>query len=63
MPGRQYYLRGRDDRFVKAYELLATEIAVELGANLTTAERDFRLMVDLEMEIANVRHKLYIYPE
>ncbi|KAK3104371.1 hypothetical protein FSP39_000406 [Pinctada imbricata] len=54
MPGRKYYLQGRDDVMVKAYEVLAKEIATELGADPTTVQNDVKEMVDLEFEIANI---------
>ncbi|KAK6188536.1 hypothetical protein SNE40_004694 [Patella caerulea] len=54
MPGQKYYLKGRNDTMVKAYEDLATKVAVLLGANETTAKQDMMDMVDFEWKLANI---------
>lgn len=60
MPGRSYYLADRNDSMIKAYEQLGISIAVGLGADPTTAADDMKKIVDLEIELANVRLNIFI---
>ena len=55
MPNRDYYLKGRDDKTLLAYETYATEMAIMFGADPSTAKTDTQAMVDFEIELANVR--------
>lgn len=57
MPNREYYLKGRNDKTLLAYEQFATEMAVMFGANEATAKNDMKDMVDFEIKLANVRFK------
>lgn len=54
LPGRKYYLVSRDDPFLKAYEKLMKNIALELGANATTVTNSVKQVVDFEIQLANV---------
>ncbi|XP_021361073.1 membrane metallo-endopeptidase-like 1 isoform X2 [Mizuhopecten yessoensis] len=54
MPDRKYYLNGRNDRTLKAYEKYAVELAKAFGANQATAEQQMKEMVDFEIKIANL---------
>lgn len=54
MPSREYYLKGRDDRPLMAYENLARSVATVLGADTQQAETEMKEMVDFEIELAKV---------
>ncbi|XP_033763934.1 neprilysin-1-like isoform X2 [Pecten maximus] len=54
MPDRKYFLNGRDDKTLKAYERFAVELAKAFGADSTSAEQQIREMVDFEIKIANL---------
>ncbi len=54
MPSRDYYLRGRDDRQLMAYQTYAIKVAITLGADEQTAEREITDVVDFEILLANV---------
>ncbi|XP_050401101.1 neprilysin-4 [Patella vulgata] len=54
MPGRDYYLKGRNDTMVKAYEDLAVKVAVVLGATQNDAAKQMKEMVDFEVNLANI---------
>ncbi|VDI27817.1 Hypothetical predicted protein [Mytilus galloprovincialis] len=54
MPNREYYLKGRNDKTLLAYEQFATEMAVMFGANEATAKNDMKDMVDFEIKLANI---------
>ncbi|KAK6176886.1 hypothetical protein SNE40_015099 [Patella caerulea] len=54
MPGRSYYLRGRDDVMVQAYEKYGVELAMNLGADSATATTDIKDLVDFEFLLANI---------
>ncbi|ESO93428.1 hypothetical protein LOTGIDRAFT_176742 [Lottia gigantea] len=54
MPGRDYFLRGRDDVMLKAYEEYGINLAVEMGTDRLAAEADFKDLVDFEIQLANV---------
>lgn len=53
LPDREYFLRGRNDRKLLAYEKYAREMAVIFGADESTASNDMKDVVDFEIEIAN----------
>jgi predicted metalloendopeptidase len=55
MPSRDYYLKGRDDKTLMAYQTMIQESAVAFGADETTAANDAKDIVDMEIELANVR--------
>ena len=57
MPSRDYYLKGRNNTMLMAYQKMRTEIAVAFGADRDTAEEDTKNMVDFEIELANVSVK------
>ncbi|XP_071109862.1 neprilysin-like isoform X2 [Haliotis cracherodii] len=54
MPSRDYYLKGRDDSSVLAYEKYARDVAIMFGANETIAESDISKIIDFETELANI---------
>lgn len=54
MPNREYYLKGREDKTLLAYETFATEIAVMFGADEAVARNDMKDMVDFEIKLANI---------
>ena len=54
MPSRDYFLKGRNERQVMAYQNFAIQVAEALGANPTTARDEMTQMVDFEIQIANV---------
>ncbi|XP_060077927.1 neprilysin-1-like [Ylistrum balloti] len=54
MPDRKYFLNGRDDKMLKAYEKYAVELAKAFGADPTVAEQQMKEMVDFEIKIANL---------
>lgn len=54
MPNRDYYLKGRDDKTLLAYETYATEMAIMFGADPAVAKTDTQAMVDFEIELANI---------
>ena len=58
MPSRDYYLKGRDDKVLKAYETMVKNVLVALGADKMTAETDATHFVDLEIDLANVSFNL-----
>lgn len=53
LPDREYFLRGRNDRKLLAYQKYAQEMAVIFGAEESTASEDMKDVVDYEIEIAN----------
>ena len=55
MPNRDYYVKERNDTTLMAYQKMIKDIAVALGADDVTAEQDAKDMVDLEVDLANVR--------
>ena len=55
MPGRKYYFVERNNSMLMAYENLAKSIAIGLGANEQTATDDMKKVVDLEINIAQVK--------
>ena len=54
MPNRDYFLKGRDDPTLLAYENYATQMAIMFGADPMTAKYDMKEMVDFEVRLANV---------
>ena len=58
LPGRKYYLVERNDSNLEAYELLMRNIAVELGANVSSVDEDIKRVVDFEIQLANVSNSL-----
>jgi len=55
MPSRDYYLKGRNDTTLLAYETKLREIMVALGVEEATARQDAVDIVDMEIQLANVR--------
>ncbi|XP_060595555.1 neprilysin-1-like isoform X2 [Ruditapes philippinarum] len=55
MPDRDYYLKGRDDRTLMAYQAMIRDIGIAFGADPDTASTDARFIVDMEVQLANVR--------
>ena len=58
MPGRDYYLKGRGNPTLVAYQQFAVDVAKMLRADPTRAEREMMEMVDFEVKLANVRRRL-----
>ncbi|XP_053378803.1 neprilysin-4-like isoform X4 [Mercenaria mercenaria] len=54
MPSRDYYLKGRDDKTLMAYQTMIQDSAVAFGANIADASNDAKEIVDLEIELANI---------
>lgn len=54
MPSRDYYLRGRNDSTLLAYQKMMTNIAIAFGADPATAETDAGELMDFEIELANI---------
>ncbi|XP_060596084.1 neprilysin-like, partial [Ruditapes philippinarum] len=54
MPSRDYYLKGRDDKTLMAYQTMIQESAVAFGADEITAANDAKDIVDIEIELANI---------
>ncbi|XP_041377797.1 neprilysin-1-like [Gigantopelta aegis] len=54
MPSRDYYLKGRDDPILLAYEKYARDVAIMFGANETVAIQDTAKLLDLEIQLANI---------
>lgn len=54
MPNRDYFLKGRNDPVLLAYEKFATDTAIKFGADPEVAKNDMRDMVDFEIKLANV---------
>ena len=55
MPNRDYFLKARNDTTLLAYQKLIKDIAVTFGADEMAAEHDAKDVVDLEIDLANVR--------
>ncbi|XP_048750063.2 neprilysin-1-like [Ostrea edulis] len=53
LPDRDYFLKGRDDRKLLAYEKYATEMAIIFGADSGEAADAMKEVVDFEIDIAN----------
>ena len=54
LPGRKYYLVERNDSNLVAYESLMRNVALELGADVSSVDDDIRDVVDFEIQLANV---------
>ena len=54
MPGREYLLKGLDDKDVKAYLDYQIGLATLLGANRQNATKEQTLAVQFEIELAKV---------
>ena len=54
MPSRDYFLKGRNEPRITAYQTYAIQVVEALGANPTTAQDEMTDMVDFEIKIANV---------
>ena len=57
LPSREYYLDPDYRWAVDAYIRLATNVALEFGADVNTAEQQIRDAVAFETTLANVRYK------
>lgn len=55
MANREYYLKSRDDRVLRAYENMAINFSKALGAEPAEAERQMKDVIDFEIKLANVR--------
>lgn len=51
---RDFILQGRDSKFVKGYFQYMIDVAVELGSQKVTAERELRESLDFEIELAKI---------
>ena len=60
MPGRDYFLRGRDDKTLSTYQDLAINVAIALGASPETAKREMTDMIDFEIKLANVSSYMWL---
>lgn len=54
LPSQDYYLKSSSEADLQAYHKYMVSIAVLLGANATTAERELQEVVKFEMQLANV---------
>ncbi|XP_064642722.1 membrane metallo-endopeptidase-like 1 isoform X4 [Lineus longissimus] len=54
MPNRDYYLKGKNDTMLQAYQTLATGVAIAFGAEKAFAEQEISKMIDFEIELANI---------
>ena len=54
MPNRGYFLSGRDDPRLKAYETMVRKVMLEFGADPTTIDADMNDQIEFEIAIANV---------
>ena len=62
MPSRDYFLKGRNDTTLLAYQKMVNDIYVALGADPAVAKQDAKDLVDFEIELANVSMiVLYIF--
>lgn len=55
LPSQDYYLKASSEGDLQAYHKYMVSIAVLLGANATTAEKELQDVVKFEMQLANVR--------
>ncbi|XP_048750053.2 neprilysin-1-like [Ostrea edulis] len=53
LPTKDFFLKGRDDSKLLAYEKYATEMAIIFGADSVAAAHDMKKLVDFEIDIAN----------
>jgi hypothetical protein len=54
MPGREYLLKGLDDKAVKAYLEYQIDLAILLGADRERATKEQTLAVQFEINLAEV---------
>lgn len=54
MPSRDYYLKGRNDTTLMAYQTWIEEMMIAFGANADVARQDASDLVDFEIQLANV---------
>lgn len=54
MPSRDYYLKGSNDTTLMAFRTMWKDLAIELGAESQTADKDANDVVDLQTDIANI---------
>lgn len=54
LPSQDYYLKASSEGDLQAYHKYMVSIAVLLGANATTAEKELQDVVKFEMQLANV---------
>lgn len=54
LPSQDYYLKASSEGDLQAYHKYMVSIAVLLGANETTADRELQDVVKFEMQLANV---------
>ena len=59
MPSRDYYLKGRNDSMLLAYQKMKKDLAIAFGADPDMAEQDAKDLVDFEIELANVSSMLF----
>lgn len=55
LPSQDYYLKASSEGDLQAYHKYMVSIAVLLGANATTAEKELQDVVKFEMQLANVQ--------
>ena len=54
LPSRDYYQKENSEAELEAYHRYMTNIAILLGANPETAAEEFKRVIALEKELANV---------
>lgn len=59
--GREYLLKGINDKNVKAYFDFMVENAIIFGANRTTAEIEMKDALEFEIKLANVRASVHLH--
>lgn len=58
LPSQDYYLKASSEGDLQAYHKYMVSIAVLLGANATTAEKELQDVVKFEMQLANVSNPI-----
>lgn len=61
LPSRDYYLKSNSDVELKAYHRYMSQVAVLLGANATTAEKELDEVLKFEIQLANVSEVYFPY--
>lgn len=56
MPGREYLLKGLDDKDVKAYLNYQVSLATLLGADKNAAQQELTKSLEFEIQLANVSY-------
>ncbi|XP_052213119.1 neprilysin-1-like isoform X1 [Dreissena polymorpha] len=54
MSSRDYYMSGRDDPHIVAYEQFAVDTAILFGANASRAKAEMADVIDFEIRLANI---------